>query len=169
MPLLLDAYYVDRLALDVVEDYDDDAAEQHWEIDVRPQHLTNTEDPLAQQVVLSVRFEPAEGSSAPYRGEIAGRAFFRVCDEEPDKASSLVRFNGSSILFGLLRGQVAQLTAFARWSTFLMPPVNLVEAFERADEAEVEEATSPPEPAKKKTGAKGPAGREKPRKAGGES
>ena len=92
-------------------------------------------------MALSVRFGPAEGSCAPYRGEIAGRAFFRVTDEDDlDKAANLVAFNGASILFGLLRGQVAQVTAFARWSTFLMPPVNLVEAFAKAFEREDEPA-----------------------------
>jgi preprotein translocase subunit SecB len=61
-----------------------------------------------------------------------------------DKAANLVAFNGASILFGLLRGQLAQVTAFARWSTFLMPPVNLVEAFAKAFEREDEPAESKP-------------------------
>ena len=145
MPLQLDAYYVDRLTFEVVDDWDDDEPESSWDIEVDPAHLRNDENPFEQQVALWVRFGPAEGSSAPYRGEIAGRAFFRVTDEDDlDKAANLVAFNGASILFGLLRGQVAQVTAFARWSTFLMPPVNLVEAFAKAFEREDEPAESKP-------------------------
>ena len=88
MPLQLDAYYVDRLTFEVVDDWDDDEPESSWDIEVDPTHLRNEEDPFEQQVALSVRFGPAEGSSAPYRGEIAGRAFFRVTDEDDlDKAA----------------------------------------------------------------------------------
>lgn len=156
VPLQLDAYYVDRLVLDVLEDFDEEAQESHWEIDVDPLHLLNSDDPLTQQVVLSVKFGPAEDGSAPYRGEIAGRAFFHVSGEEDqESAASLVRFNGSSILFGLLRSQVAQVTALARWSTFLMPPVNLVEAFDeaakRAEEAAEEAPKKKPATKKKPT------------------
>jgi preprotein translocase subunit SecB len=158
MPLQLDAYYVDRLTIEVVDDWDDDEPESGWDIEVDPQHLRNEQDPFTQQVALSVRFGPAEGSRAPYRGEIAGRAFFRVTDEEDlDKAANLVAFNGASILFGLLRGQVAQVTAFARWSTFLMPPVNLVEAFAKAFEREdepVDQKPSVKRTARKKSAAK---------------
>lgn len=149
MPLQLDAYYVDRLVLEVIENYDDEVGEQQWRIDVEPQHLVNGEDSMTQQVILSVKFQPTEERSAPYRGEIAGRAFFHVCDEEQDSADSLVRFNGSSILFGLLRGQVAQVTAFARWSTFLMPPVDLVEAFDEAAKRAEEAVEEAPEEAPK--------------------
>jgi hypothetical protein len=43
--------------------------------------------------------------------------FFPVTAEDDlDKAANLVAFNGASILFGLLRGQVGQVTAFARRS-----------------------------------------------------
>ena len=164
MPLQLDAYYVDRLTFEVVDGWDDEP-ESSWDIEVDPTHLRNEEDPFEQQVALSVRFGPAEGSSAPYRGEIAGRAFFRVTDEDDlDKAASLVAFNGASILFGLLRGQVAQVTAFARWSTFLMPPVNLVEAFAKAFEREDEPAEQ--KPRAKRAAPKKPAARKKTKKPG---
>jgi preprotein translocase subunit SecB len=145
MPLQLDAYYVDRLTFEVVDDWDEDEPESSWDIEVDPTHLRNDENPFEQQVALWVRFGPAEGASAPYRGEIAGRAFFHVTDEDDlERAANLVAFNGASILFGLLRGQLAQVTAFARWSTFLMPPVNLVEAFAKAFEREDEPADEKP-------------------------
>ena len=164
MPLQLDAYYVDRLTFEVVDGWDDEP-ESSWDIEVDPTHLRNEEDPFEQQVALSVRFGPAEGSSAPYRGEITGRAFFRVTDEDDlDRAASLVAFNGASILFGLLRGQVAQVTAFARWSTFLMPPVNLVEAFAKALEREDEPAEQ--KPRAKRAAPKKPAARKKTKKPG---
>ena len=165
MPLQLDAYYVDRLTFEVVDDWDDSLTESSWDIEVDPKHLRNDENPFVQQVALWVRFGPAEGGSAPYRGEIAGRAFFRVTDEDDlDKAANLVAFNGASILFGLLRGQVAQVTAFARWSTFLMPPVNLVEAFAKAFEREDEPAVQ--KPRAKRAAAKKPAARKKTKKPG---
>ena len=41
MPLQLDAYYVDRLTFEVVDDWDDDEPESSWDIEVDPQHLRN--------------------------------------------------------------------------------------------------------------------------------
>jgi preprotein translocase subunit SecB len=50
----------------------------------------------------------------------------------------LVIVNGAAILFGLLRGQVAQVTAMSHYGTFLLPPVNLVEAFNDKAKANME-------------------------------
>ncbi len=129
-PLQLDAYFIDHLEIEALEDFDDVRESSDLHIKIEPQHLVCEGDPLAHQLTLRVPFGPSEPGSAPYRGSISGRAFFRVSEElDSDQVAKYVLVNGAAILFGLLRGQVSQITAMSRWGTFLLPPVNLVEAF----------------------------------------
>lgn len=138
-PLQLDAYFIDHLEIEALEDFDDSRESVDLEMEVQPQHLVCEGDALAHQLTLRVPFRPTEPGSAPYRGEIAGRAFFHVSEDlDPEHVARYIIVNGSAILFGLLRGQVSQVTAMSRWGTLLLPPVNLVEAFEEWAESHVD-------------------------------
>ena len=130
MPLQLDAYLIDLLEVEALLDFDETREVVGLTVNVEPQHLLCETDPLAHQLLLSVPFEPIEPGSAPYRGRVVGRGFFHVSDElDPDQTVQYVIVNGAAILLGLLRAQVSQVTALGRWGTFLLPPVNLHEAF----------------------------------------
>jgi len=95
--------------------------------------MTKVDDPDSHQIVLDVKFKPAATGAAPYKGRIVGRGFFRITEELDEAAiARYVLLNGSAILLGLLRAHVAQTTALGRWGQFLIPPVNLVEAFQNA-------------------------------------
>lgn len=129
-PLQLDAYLLDRLEVEALEDFDDARESSDLHMEVEPQHLVCEGDPLAHQLTLRIPFGPSEPGSAPYRGVLSGRAFFRVSQElDSDQVAQYILVNGSAILFGLLRGQISQVTAMSRWGTLLLPPINLVEAF----------------------------------------
>lgn len=129
-PLQLDAYVVDVLEIETLQEFDQTRGVIGLNIDVKPEHLVCDTDPLSHQLVLSVPFEPSEDGSAPYRGRIVGRGFFSVSTElDLEQTAQYVIGNGSAILLGLLRAQVAQVTALGRWGTFLLPPVNLQAAF----------------------------------------
>ena len=71
-----------------------------------------------------------------------GRAFFHFDDPDlPDvEKSRIIKLNGASILFGLLRAEVAHVTALGRYGPMLLPAVNLIEAF-RARSREPAEKT----------------------------
>jgi preprotein translocase subunit SecB len=71
-----------------------------------------------------------------------GRAYFHVSDElEESEVARYILFNGSAILLGLLRAQVSQVTALGRWGTFLLPPVDIVQALANsAGDTEEEDA-----------------------------
>jgi preprotein translocase subunit SecB len=128
-PLQLESYQIDRLSVEAVEEHDGSQSGV-LEIAVDPTTLHRKDDPCAHQIVLDVKFRPAEIGSAPYAGRIVGRAFFHVSEELDEQAAqNYVLFNGSAILFGLLRAQVAQVTALGPWGTLLLPSVNLVEMF----------------------------------------
>jgi len=129
-PLQLDAYLIDALEVEALSDFEEGRELIGIDVDVQPQHLVCETDPLAHQLVLTVPFEPSEHGSAPYRGRIVGRAFFRVSEDlDLEQTAQFVIGNGSAILLGLLRAQISQVTALGRWGTFLLPPVNLNEAF----------------------------------------
>lgn len=131
-PLRLDKFLVDRIHVEANSDYDK-RDELVLALDVDPQHLRHTEDTDVHQLILAVRFgraeEDAEGT--PYFGEAVGRAFFHIEGDdmsEEDKAQ-LILMNGAAILYGLLRGQIAQITSMSHFGMFLLPPTDLVEAF----------------------------------------
>jgi len=131
-PLLLDRFLVDRIHVEANSDYDK-RDELVLTLDVDPQHLRHNEDPDVHQLILAVRFGRTEEDSAgtPYFGEAVGRAFFHIegKDLSEKEKAELVLMNGAAILYGLLRGQIAQITAMSHFGTFLLPPTNLVEAF----------------------------------------
>jgi preprotein translocase subunit SecB len=129
-PLRLDFFLIDRLEVAAVAGFKPERGDVDVDIDVQPQHLRSADDDHKHQIVLDVRFKPAKTNSAPYRGRVVGRGFFSVADEldEADVARYVV-YNGSAILLGLLRAQVAQVTALGRWGQYLIPPINLVATF----------------------------------------
>lgn len=130
-PLQLDGYCIDRFEFTALTSFKEARGTIEVEVSVEPQHMTRVDDPHSHQIVLDVRFKPVSSGSAPYKGRIIGRGFFRITEELDEAATArYVLLNGSAILLGLLRGHVAQSTALGRWGQFLIPPVNLVEAFE---------------------------------------
>jgi len=130
--LQLDAYRIDSLRIEANPDFDRRDVFTGT-IDVDPEHLRHTEKEDVHQLRLTVSFGRAEDEpvGTPYTGEIVGRAFFHLADSELDESEKarLIIVNGSAILYGLLRGQVAQVTALSHYGAFLLPPVNLVESF----------------------------------------
>ena len=137
-PLRLDLYVIDRISIEANESFDG-RADRIGTIDVDPQHYMHKKEPDVHQLILTVTFGKADADpdGAPYVGEIVGRALFHLEGDElseQDKAN-LVIINGAAILYGLLRGQVAQVTAMSHHGSFLLPPVNLVEAFKAKAEA----------------------------------
>ncbi|MDI6843858.1 MAG: protein-export chaperone SecB [Anaerosomatales bacterium] len=139
-PLQLDGYYIDRFDVAALAGFKPKRGDIDVEINVSPGHYTSIEDPRLHQIVLDVAFKPRRPGSAPYKGRIVGRAFFKVAEELDESAAArYLLLNGSAILFGLLRAHVAQTTALGRWGAFLLPTVNLVEAFQRNSGPEQEE------------------------------
>jgi preprotein translocase subunit SecB len=132
-PLRLDVFLIDRLEVVAIAGFRRKRGDIDVEIDVQPQYLRKIDDDRHHQIVLDVRFKPAKANSAPYKGRIVGRGLFTITErlDEADVARYVLH-NGSAILLGLLRAQVAQTTALARWGQFLIPPINLVDTFAKA-------------------------------------
>jgi len=143
-PLRLSGYCIDLLKVEANARFDG-RRERTVSVSVEPQTLHHATNPAMHQIVLTVSFGRVKGDpkGAPYAGTIVGRGFFHLepNDLSEDAQANLLLLNGSSILLGLLRAQVAQVTALSSNGVFLLPPVNLVEAF-AAKAAELEAADS---------------------------
>ncbi len=91
-------------------------------------------DPKKFIVVLELLVHPTKGRESkfyPYNIAIKGRGHFVFKDKpETDIAARILNVNGASILYGLLRGQITQITAQSVRGQFILPPLNFVEMFD---------------------------------------
>jgi len=137
-PLQLDGYIIDTLLVEPNVRFDPENEGEQAEPTASARHLLKEGDAFSHQLVLRVEIEPGEEDvSTPYRIAVIGRAFFTLgeTDQDEEAQARLVVLNGSAILLGMLRSQVAQVTALGRWGTFLIPAINLVEALKNGHEA----------------------------------
>ncbi len=130
--LRLDRYFVDEISVRVNPVFDTSVTAFEGDLDVVPQHLRRGGDDR-HELMLLVAFLPREGAETqlPYHVEMKGRAFFHFDDPDlPDgEKSRMIKLNGASILFGLLRAEVAHVPALGRYGPMLLPAVNLIETF----------------------------------------
>lgn len=141
-PLQLDGYIIDTLLVEPNVRFDPESEDVQAEPSASARHLLKQGDESGHQLVLRVEIEPPEEDvSSPYRIAVIGRAFFTLGESDLDDEAEarLVVLNGSAILLGMLRSQVAQVTALGRWGTFLIPAINLVEALKNGHEEGVAE------------------------------
>jgi|GEM_PF-1895409 len=103
--------------------------------------------PRQFQVKLLFTVDPAQTAPAldPYRIRIRliGRFEFSK-DISKEIMNRMVKLNGSSILFGLARGIVAQVTGTGRSGGYLLPTVNFVEMFKEQSKEQAQPSRSKP-------------------------
>lgn len=132
-PLQLDAFVVNSLRFRANPGYKPGES-GGGRVDVEPEVLRHKSEPHKHALRLAVRYrsDAQDLGSAPYDVAIEGTGFFSVTEEVPDdEALELIVYNGSAMLYGLLRGQIAQATAFAPYGPLLLPTVNLVPVLKR--------------------------------------
>lgn len=127
----LNAYQIENVAIASNENFDR-KLEAHTgdiaaSIDIAP-HAKNA---AKYRLILEIQVKPAakkEKEFFPYLVAIKGRAFFTFKEPCPsEEADRVLRLNGASILYGLLRAQVAQITAQSVYGQFLLPTMNFLE------------------------------------------
>ena len=131
----LERFLLDSVAVRPNPGYSDTSAENTGTISVGVSVATHNEDKCKRQVILEIDLQPkagAEDRCFPYSISIVGRAFFlfQKGSEEND-VERFLNINGSAMLFGLLRGQISQITSQAVHGQFLLPPCNFVELYEQ--------------------------------------
>jgi preprotein translocase subunit SecB len=133
---LLERYILDAIAVAPNDAYDKKASGQSLHIETSIGSAQHNTDPCRFMLRLEVKVGPDENKRLPppaYTVMIRGRAFFAFKEiPTKDEADRFLQLNGASILYGLLRGHVAQITAQGPHGQFLLPTLNFLELQKQA-------------------------------------
>ncbi|MBU0676495.1 MAG: hypothetical protein KJ626_00125 [Verrucomicrobia bacterium] len=164
----LDEFFVTRLHLDWREPKKDTKTELRYDFDYDV--ARHVQEPLRRRLALRVS---ARSTSTPPVGiefdtEIVGFFAFPE-DMEKGTIEQLIRVNGCSILYGILRGQLAQATGSMPGGKFVLPTFMMhdvvaeIEA-EKADKKKAKPAKKKVAKKKTKSAKKGPSPRARPKR-----
>lgn len=127
----LDNYQIESVAIAQNEGFDTSLHAHTGEVSSSINISHHMKKPNKYRLTLGIQVKPKvkmEKEFFPYVIAIKGRAFFTFKSPCPrDEAECTLRLNGASILYGLLRAQVAQITAQSVYGQFLLPAMNFIE------------------------------------------
>ncbi len=133
----LNSYRIQSVAVACNDNYDRNLNSHTGDIAASINIEPHVKDKAKYRLGLEIRITPTakkEKEFFPYSVAIKGRANFTFKDPCPAKeANHTLRLNGASILYGLLRAQVAQITAQSVHGQFLLPTLNFLEMANRQD------------------------------------
>ena len=146
----LDHYQIESVLVAQNEEFDSSADTHTGDIAGVTRITPHKSDPCKYLLGLEIEVNPKpqrEKEFFPYYVAIKGSAFFsfkELCSKEV--VERYLHLNGASILYGLLRAQVAQITAQSAHGQFLLPTVNFV----AVNESNVADADDKPAEARPK-------------------
>ena len=156
----LDHYQIESVAVILNDGYDPELKAHTGDLTSTMTVAPHKGDAQKVMLVLEIMARPKKDHEAeffPYSVVVKGRGFFSFRNKiEKAEAHKVLCVNGAAILYGLLRGQVAQITAQSVHGQFLLPTVNFVEMQNQAVKAE-----PPKQSAKKAAASRKPAGSKK--------
>jgi preprotein translocase subunit SecB len=135
-PLQLEQYFVSELHFIVNQQFD---AEKTVEIkddqfSVQSSSLRHKENAKQWQITLQVKHQPATTSNVPYSFSLKVIGFFVVASGFPEeRTEQLVKTNGSSMLYGLTREIVRDVTSRGPHAGMMLPSVSFYEAPKKLD------------------------------------
>lgn len=92
------------------------------------------EDNSRIMVEMFVSFRNSEGANTPYLGEFGLRGFFKTHEISTNEDKGNVLLNTSAILYGIVRGKMADLTSHFPQGKWIIPTYNFVEHFQKVAE-----------------------------------
>ena len=135
----LSRYDIESIAITPNNNYNPKLKAHSGDVTSTLQVARHKEDPKKFIVMLELLVRPTNGREAkfyPYNISIKGRGHFAFHDEpQPSDANRILNVNGASILYGLLRAQIIQITAQSIRGQFILPALNFVEIFEKNNPA----------------------------------
>ncbi len=145
----LDEYWLEELHIVVAEAVDEDAPVGEYQIST-DFGVLKAEEGHFFQVPFTVRIRPDPEADIKPRFErvvVSLRGFFSFPDDtSEDMVHRLVPANCLAILYGIMRGIVAQATGSTKQGAFLLPTLNIVEMvrqkaeeFQAADSDDLED------------------------------
>lgn len=128
-PLQLEAYFLTELSLRANQDFDPGKPTVFKETDivVTPDMQAVKDHNRRWQVTLNLKLQPRPDSNSPYLLALNLAGVIWAAAELPeDKVVALVRTNGPSMLFGVAREIVRDLTARGPFPQLLLPSVSFL-------------------------------------------
>lgn len=149
----LDRYIIEEVSVRLNDAYDASISEHIGDIASNIRNARSSKHAQKARLTMEIDVHPTEGkekSFYPYYVKIKGTAFFTFSEEYPtDQYERALSLNGSSILYGLLRAQIVQLTALSTHGQFLLPTINFVELQQSKSESRAKKMK--PKPSKPNT------------------
>lgn len=132
-PLQLKSLRLVQVELRVNEDYDKSSADKGFTLGFGLEMSSVEGDEHAHRLSMLVELEKKDDGQSPYSGSIQAEGVFSVADAS-EESMDLVRYNGSSQLYGFIRAELYDLTLKFPHAPVLLPSVNLVPLVETLDE-----------------------------------
>ena len=133
--LQLNSYKIFGVSVAPAPDYQPKQPEYTGEVSTGIRIGTHRQNPNKHKVTLDVRIEPKKGMETkcfPYIVAIRGDAIFTTKGITDNAAIERgLHLHGASILYGLLRAQVAQITALGIYGAYFMPTLNFADMYEK--------------------------------------
>lgn len=131
----LDRYQIEAVSVAPNPDYDPALSAHTGEMTASLNIAPHTKMANRYRLTMEIQVKPSakkEKAFFPYLIAIKGRAYFTFkAPCTPGQADHVLRLNGAAILHGLLRAQVAQITAQSLHGQFLLPTANFQEMGKR--------------------------------------
>lgn len=125
-PVQLEAYSVSDLAYRANQDYKPGQPTTYREEDIVIDHgcVRAAEDAQVWTVTLSLRIQPRAEANAPYYISLQLSGLVRALPElQSENVELLMRVNGASLLYGVAREVVRQVTSIGPFAPLLIPSV----------------------------------------------
>jgi preprotein translocase subunit SecB len=130
-PLQLEHYFVSDLHFSANRSFDP-AKEPELTNDqfaVEAVSMRDKEKPAKWQITLRIKHQPAVNTNAPYSFALEVVGFFEVAPAFPqDRTERLVKTNGATMLYGIAREMVRDLTSRGPHPGLMLPSVSFFEA-----------------------------------------
>src|SRR5688572_18223145 len=129
-PLQLEIYFLSDLHLTVNKSYNPQKEPELVDADlsVNVEYKRDPESERNWQLIMKLKNQPAAEANVPYIFSVEIVGFFRVLEGYPaDKLERLVKTNGATMLFGVLREVVRDLTSRGPYATLILPSASFYE------------------------------------------
>jgi preprotein translocase subunit SecB len=125
-PIQLEAYALSDLAYRANQDHKPDQDTAYGEKDIVVEHKSERiqGDDRLWEASLSLRIQPRAEANAPYYISLQLSGLVRALPElQSDNIEQLMRVNGASLLYGVAREVVRQVTSMGPFAALLIPSV----------------------------------------------
>jgi preprotein translocase subunit SecB len=128
-PLNIENYFIDEITVKANPDFDPKRGQTKTGINISSNVGQKKDDDLRFRVWMDIKAGNVtpEAFNSPYNIHLTLRGFFSFAKGTPKEiVDKMLSINGTSILYGIGRGVVVQITASGPNGKFILPATNLI-------------------------------------------